>query len=158
MSFFYPIARPAKPRKPKLLRDRKPLKKVGKKGEFWLFCSKVWTRFFFKLAVPPICQRCEGSAYCGFLQPAHLLRRQDIRVGDWWNALRVVPLGNDCHYAIDVLGRRAAEPILTGLWLAMLKDASVTEDDVKRLLIQCAKEVQQEFADKGRFQEYVVSF
>jgi hypothetical protein len=144
-----------KPHKP--APQRKGLNKVAKKGDFWLFVAKVLNLFFLKIEMPRRCQKCDGSAYCGPLQPAHTRRRMDIRVGDWYYALRVVPLGNDCHFDVDKQGRRAAEPILEELRTESLNRLGITEERAQELLLECALEVQTDYAKEGKFQEYVVT-
>lgn len=106
--------------------------------------------------MPQRCQKCDGTSHCGQLTPAHTRRRQDIRRGDFFYALRVVPLGVHCHFDIDKLGRRDAEPILEQLRTESLNRLGITEERSIELLRQCAAEVQNEFKDKGKYQEYVV--
>lgn len=142
-----------KPKKRRLLSDRKPLKKVAKKGNFWLFVSQILNKFFLKIEMPQRCEACDGSAYCGQLTPAHSRRRQDIRVGDWYYALRVAVLGVHCHFDIDAKGRRDAEPIIEEIIAKRFKAMGLTEDRVKELLLECAEEVQ---ADNEKYQEYLV--
>lgn len=136
---------------------RKALKKVSKKGDFWLFVSAILNKFFLKIEMPQRCEACDGSAYCGKLTPAHTRRRQDIRVGDWYYALRVAVMGVQCHYEHDVKGRRDAEPLIEAVIVSRFKKMGLSEERVKELLLQCAAEVQKENEAKGRFQEYVVT-
>lgn len=150
MSFFNTSFR--KPKPPKV-KKRTPLKKSAKKGDFWLFCSKILNAFFLRIGMPARCEACDGSAYCGPITPAHTRRRQDIRVGDWQFALRVAVLGSDCHYRIDAKGRREAEPILEDIIAKRFARMGLSEERVNELLMECAAEVQA--ADK-RFQEYAV--
>ncbi len=142
--------------------NRKGLKKVSKKGIFWLFVSAVLTKFFLKLGVEKVCQVCFGKNHCGPLDPAHARRRQDIQVGDWWWALRVLPTGRNCHFAIDRRGRRRAEPIIERFIRQMLKRHGLTEVMVKELLIECAEEVKQAELklpeSARRFQGFNVAF
>lgn len=143
-----------KPRYRKPMQDRKVLKRVGRKCEWWMFISKILTAFFLKIEMPKVCEQCGGTSYCGVLQPAHSRRRQDIRVGDWYYALRVAVLGNDCHFAIDVKGRREAEPIIEQIITDRFKDMGLTEEKVKALLLECAAEVQAKFSPK--YDEFLV--
>ncbi len=133
----------------------KGLRKVGKKGDFWLFVSQILNKFCLKIGLP---KRCEiQGAFCDnyHLTPAHTRRRQDIRVGDWWYALRVVTACTECHFEVDAKGRREAEPILEDIILARFKRLGLTEDQVKQLLLECAEEIQ---GENDRFSTYVVTF
>jgi hypothetical protein len=151
MSFFSTTTF-KKPTKPRVART--PLKKVAKKGDFWIFVSKVLSKFFLRIELPRRCEACDGSAYCGPIQPAHSRRRQDIRVGDWYYAFRVAVLGNDCHFAIDRKGRRAAEPLIEAIIIDRFADMNLSEDQVKELLLECAAEVQTEHRE---FEQYLVT-
>lgn len=144
----------SKPKRLKPMSERKTLKKVGRKGEFWQFVSKILTAFFLKIEMPKRCEQCDGSAYCGPITPAHSRRRQDIRVGDWHYALRVGVLGSDCHYHIDAKGRRDAEPIIEKIITDRFKKMGLTEEKVRELLLQCAAEVQEKNSPK--YDEFLV--
>jgi hypothetical protein len=147
-------------RKPQLRKlPGKGLKKVARKGEFWIFVSKVLNRFFLKIDMPQRCEKCDGSRYGGPIQPAHSRRRVDIRVGDWWYAFRVAVLCNDDHFEIDKKGRRDAEPIIEKIIADRFKRMGLSEDRVKELLLESAAEIQAEDAlkDKPRFQEFLVT-
>lgn len=161
MSFF-PSSTFAKPKRPKPRLERKPLKKIAKKGEFWLFVSKILSKFFLRIDLPRRCELCDGSRYGGPIQPAHSRRRADIRVGDWWYALRCAVLCNDDHFEIDRKGRREAEPLIETIITDRFKKMGLSEDDVKALLLQCATEVQAEHPGKGDepgpYDQYFVTF
>jgi hypothetical protein len=79
---------------------------------------------------------------------------RDIRVGDWYYAFRVAVLGNDCHFAIDRKGRRAAEPLIEAIIIDRFADMNLSEDQVKELLLECAAEVQTEHRE---FEQYLVT-
>jgi hypothetical protein len=147
-------------RKPKArpIKKAKQLKKVGAKGEFWLFVSQILNRFFLRVGVQQRCQKCDGTSQCGQLTPAHTRRRQDIRRLDWKYALRVVPLGVHCHFEIDSKGRRDAEPILEELRDECLKRVGLTDARAEQILLECALEIQAEDAlsEKPKYQEYLV--
>ena len=140
-----------KPTRPKP--ERKAMNRTGEKGSWWIFVSAVLNRFFLRIAMPQRCELCDGTSYCGPIQPAHRKRRQDIRKFNWEEAFRVAVLGNDCHYEIDVKGRRAAEPIIENIIATRFKRMGLSEEKVKELLLECAKEVQ---AENEKFSEYVV--
>lgn len=142
-----------KPRPLKRREDRKPLKKVARKGTFWLFVSQILTRFFLKIEMPRRCEACDGSAYCGPITPAHTRRRVDIRVNDWHYALRVAVLGQQCHYDYDSQGRRAAEPLIEQIIADRFKKMGLSENRVRELLLETAAEVQ---ADNPKFAEFLV--
>lgn len=148
--------------KPKARRTRpvKQLKKVSRKGDFWLFVSKILNKFFLRIEMPQRCEACDGSAYCGQLTPAHTRRRQDIRVNDWDYALRVAVLGVHCHFDIDAKGRREAEPIVEKIITDRFKKMGLTPARVRSLLLQCALEVQAENPGKGeepgKYDQYLV--
>lgn len=135
-------------------KGRTPLKKSAKKGDFWQFTSKVLTKFFLKIGMERRCEACDGTAYCGPITPAHSRRRQDIRVGDFYYALRVAVLGSDCHYRIDSKGRREAEPVIERIITERFAKMGLSEERVKRLLLECAAEVQKE---DSKFDIYVVT-
>jgi hypothetical protein len=150
MSFqFRTYAKPQpRPDKPK----RKALKPKGAKGEFWDFCNEIQNRFYLRIGMPQRCQRCDGTAYCGPLTPAHMKRRQDIRRGNFRDALRTVPLGSYCHYDEDRRGRREAEPRLETLRTESLSRLGITDDTATRILRDIANEIQAE----GKYQQFVV--
>lgn len=134
-------------KKPRPLRrpsERKSLKKVGVKGEFWLFVSQILNRFFLAIDQPQRCEKCDGTAQCGRITPAHSRRRQDIRRGDFYYALRVAVLGQQCHFDIDSLGRRAAEPLIEEIIQNRFKKLGLSEQNVKDLLMKIAAEIQAE--------------
>lgn len=140
--------------------ERKRIKKVGRKTEFWDFVGKILTKFFFKIEMPRRCEKCDGSAYCGTITPAHSRRRNGIRVNDWHYALRVAVLGSNCHFDIDSQGGPAAEPIIEKIIIDRFRSMGLTEADVKRLLLECAAAVQSENPGKdgepGKYDHYVV--
>lgn len=143
---------------------RKGLRRVSKKGEFWLFVSQVLQKFFLKIELPRICEQCGGTSNCGYLDPAHSKRRQDIPIFDWWYAFRVAVLGRECHRRVDTMkgGRVAAEPIIEQIIQDRFDQLGLTELMVKELLIECAGEVQREqlprYGEKAKWQEYEVEF
>ena len=131
-------------------RERKApgLRKVGKKGEFWIFVGLVINRFFAKIALEDRCEIslevCDGYHKAW----AHSRRRQDIRVLDWYYALRVVRACQECHFEVDAKGRREAEPIIEGIIVDRFTRMGLSEQDVKRLFLECAKAIQAEHAPK----------
>jgi hypothetical protein len=137
MTYFTTFAKPRPLPKP-----RKALNKVSKKGDFWLFVSKVLNAFFLKINMPKVCEACHGAGYCGPLTPGHSRRRQDIRVGDWYYAFRVAVLGQQCHFEIDAKGRRAAEPIIEAIIIDRFAKLGLDDEQVKQLLIETAEQIQ----------------
>lgn len=131
------------------------LKKVAKKGEFWLFVSKVLNDFFLRINLPQTCEY--QGAFCDnyHKQPAHSRRRQDIRVGDWWYAFRVAVLCNECHFEIDAKGRREAEPIIEGLITNRFKRMGLSPYNVRTLLLRSATAVQ--VANPKQYGQYTVT-
>lgn len=150
---FGTITQFSKPRPPKV-RKAPSIKKVGRKGEFWLFVSKILTEFFFEIDMPRRCEKCDGSRYGGPIQPAHSRRRVDIRVDDWWYALRVAVLCNDCHFEADSKGRRDAEPIIEKIITDRFKRMGLSEEKVRLILLACAKKVQEQHSPK--FDQFLV--
>lgn len=155
MSFNFSTFRKPRP----MPAARKGLNKVSKKGDFWLFVSKVLNKFFLKIEMDRRCEKCDGTSYCGVLTPAHTRRRQDIRVGDWYYAFRVAVLGDACHFLIDSKGRREAEPIIERIITERNKRLGITEDRWKELLMECVDEIQKEDAvsKSPKYQHYVVT-
>ena len=149
----------SKPKSRKFNRDGtakkapKQLKKVARKGEFWLFVSLILNKFFEKIGLARTCELKREVCDNYHLQPAHTRRRQDIRVEDWWYALRVAVACNECHFEVDAMGRRDAEPIIEAAIVERFKNLGMTESKVKTLLALCAKEVQKE---RPEFKDYVV--
>jgi len=131
------------------------LKKVGKKGEFWIFVGLIVNRFFNKIDLLDTCEIVETVCDNYHRAWAHTRRRQDIRVGDWYYALRVVRACQECHFWADSQGRMVAEGILEPIIAARFKKMGMSEADVKRLLIECATEIQKE--NPGKFDVYVVT-
>lgn len=151
-----------KPRKPAPPKERKAINRVGRKGEFWAFCAEIVRKFQKRIGIPERCE-VQGAVCDGRnLTWAHTTRRWTITAKeyaeDWYHALRVLRACGACHYDADSQGGPAAEEILEPIVAQRFKDFGLSEDDVKRILIECAEEVKQEFADMGRFQEYEVSF
>jgi hypothetical protein len=134
-------------------KPKKAVKKIGRKGEFWAFCNQILTLFFLQIGLAKVCESCHGAGYCGPLTPAHSRRRNGIRVGDWYYALRVACLGSYCHFDIDSQGGPAAEPIIEGIITKRFKAMGLTEDDVKRILLECAAEIQK---DNEKYQHFLV--
>lgn len=148
----FAVTKFSKPKQRPLGKERKGLNRVGRKGLFWDFCSKILTAFFLKIELRRVCESCEGSAYCGPLTPAHSRRRNGIRVGDWYYALRVAVLGSYCHFDIDSKGGPAAEPIIEQLITDRFAKMGLTDEQVKALLLECAAEVQNKNPEKyGEF-------
>lgn len=131
------------------------LRKIGKKGDWWLCVAKIIDRFLLKIDLPKTCEI--KSEFCDnyHLQPAHTRRRQDIRVGDWWYAVRIVVGCSECHFWADSQGRRTAEEILEPIVQERFKRLGLDEDEVKRLLLLSANEVQEE---NPKFSHYYVVF
>lgn len=144
----------SKSRRLKPMSERKRLKKVGRKGEFWMFVSKILTAFFLKIELERRCEACDGTAYCGPITPAHSRRRQDVRVNDWYYALRVAVLGSDCHFHIDAKGRRDAEPIIENIITERFRKMGLSEERVKQILLECAEKIQ---ADNPKYCEFLVT-
>lgn len=137
------------------------LNPVGKKGLFWQFCKAIWDEYFLKLenefGLERRCEKCDGSAYCGVLTPAHSIRRNRIRTDDWYHALRVAGLGDSCHFDTDT--NPDAEEIIEDIITARHKRLGITEDDWKQMLLTIAADIQAVDALKGekaRFQTFVV--
>lgn len=147
-----------KPTKPRTLKDKKPMNRIGRKGEFWNFCGAILTRFFLKIEMAQRCEKCDGMSYCGRLTPAHVKRRNGIRTDNWYDALRVACLGNACHYEIDSQGGPAQEPILEKIIVDRFRKMGLSEERVKELLLECAAEIQAEDALKTnpKYQQFLV--
>lgn len=144
----------SKPKRLKPASEKSRLKKVGRKGIFWQFISKILTEFFLRIEMERRCEQCDGSAYCGPITPAHSRRRQDIRVGDWYYALRVAVLGSSCHFDIDSKGRRDAEPIIENIITERFKKMGLSEERVKEMLLEIAAEIQEK--ESPKFDEFLV--
>lgn len=160
MSFFSTST--AKYRKPKPKpKPKKQINKIGKKGGFWIFIDKILDAFFLRLDLPRVCENCHiPPGPNGPIDPAHSLRRVDIRVGDWWNALRVAALCRQCHFEFDSQGRRAAEPQIEAIIQRRFDNLGMDRAAVEKMLLECAEQVQEADAlqKQPRFQEYVVFF
>ena len=143
-------------RKPRPMpKPRKALKKVGRKGDFWLFVAKILDLFFIRIDLPKVCEKCHlADPVRGSIDPAHSRRRVDIRVFDWWYAFRVAALCQVCHHEIDSLGRGPAEPLIEKIISDRFRELGLSEQAVKKLLLECAEEVQ--MSDIERYGHFVV--
>lgn len=141
-------------------RERKApgLKRIGKKGEFWQFVSKIIDRFFAKIGLVDTCEIVETVCDNYHRAWAHTRRRQDIRVGDWYYVLRVLRGCQECHFWADSQGRRIAETILEPIIEKRFKKMGLTEERVKQLLLECAAEIQALDAqsENPKYQTFVV--
>jgi hypothetical protein len=138
-------------------RDRtkpKGLKKVGKKAEFWSFVNHVLESFFVKIGVPRVCEI--QSDFCdGYhIAKAHTRRRTIIRIGDWFHAFRVCWACQECHSWADQRERDESEAIIEAVIQSRFRALGLTEQAVKKLLLQCAEEVQ--MSDIDRYGHFVV--
>jgi hypothetical protein len=124
------------------------LKRVGAKGEFWLFVGKVIDLSFGKIALPDTCEIVDDCCDNCHRAWAHTRRRQDIRRLDWKYAFRVLRACQECHYFADALqgGRTNSETFLEAIRAERNKRLGLTEADIEGILLQCAAQIQKEFA------------
>lgn len=138
------------------------LRRVGRKGEWWIFVGLIVNRFFNKIDLVDRCE-IQNEVCDGYHKAwAHTRRRQDIRVGDWWYALRVVRACQECHFWADALqeGRSNSEVLLESIAAERFKNMGLSDARVRELLLECAAEIQKENPGKdgepGKFDHFVV--
>lgn len=126
-------------------RERKPkqMNKVGKKTEFWMFVNVVLELFFVRIGQPRVCEI--QSDFCdGYhIAKAHTRRRTTIPMTDWWHAFRVCFACQECHSWADQREREDTEGIIEPIILARFERLHLSEEKVRRLLLQCAEEIQE---------------
>ena len=129
------------------------MKKVGKKTVFWQFCSAIWNLFFERIELPKNCEI--QSEFCDnyHLTPAHTRRRSTIRVEDWWYALRVAVACTECHDWADQRERSDTEAIIEAVIINRFGSMGWTEADIRRVLLECAAEIQ---AKNEKYQHFEV--
>jgi hypothetical protein len=128
--------------------QRKGLRRVGKKGEFWMFTNKLIDAFILQIGLERTCEVRLECCDNYHLTPAHTRRRQDIRTGDWGYAVRVVAACAECHLEVDDDGRTDAEAILEPIYQARMKRLGISEEKALIMLKEIALRIQEEFAPK----------
>lgn len=143
-------------------RERKApgMKRIGAKGEFWIFVGEVINLSFAKIGLLDTCE-IQNEVCDGYHRAwAHTRRRQDIRRLDWKYAFRVVRACQECHYFADALqeGRTNSEILLEAVRAERNKRLGLTEEAINAVLLESAAEIQAKdlLTKTPRFQAFVV--
>jgi len=95
------------------LTQRKPIRKVGRKGYQWIAARKWLKKQFNWLGLTHCMMRFQGCWYDDGIGFAHPAKRRNLREGELWLA---VPVCNACHSQLEIMPPEKMRELVETAW------------------------------------------